>query len=95
MICVGSTTTITSPSTARPSITFTEDVAGRFLAYHWNVLRVGDANDLKSIEEALAVFRKTKDRPTLIVLDSHIGYGFTRTKLDTSAAHGEPLAKTK
>ena len=73
-------------------ITFTEDVAGRFLAYHWNVLRVGDANDLKSIEEALAVFRKTKDRPTLIVLDSHIGYGSPH-KVDTSAAHGEPLGE--
>ena len=57
------------------SITFTEDVAARFLAYGWNVLRVGDANDLESIEDALAIFRKTKGRPTLIILDSHIGYG--------------------
>src|SRR6202166_2605834 len=73
-------------------ITFTEDVAARFLAYHWKVLRVGDANDLESIEEALAVFRKTKDRPTLIILDSHIGYGSPH-KVDTSAAHGEPLGE--
>jgi transketolase len=73
-------------------ITFTEDVAARFLAYHWNVLRVGDANDLESIEEALAVFRKTKDRPTLIILDSHIGYGSPH-KVDTAAAHGEPLGE--
>jgi transketolase len=73
-------------------ITFTEDVAARFLAYHWNVVRVGDANDLESIEEALAVFRKTKDRPTLIILDSHIGYGSPH-KVDTSAAHGEPLGE--
>jgi transketolase len=73
-------------------ITFTEDVAPRFLAYHWNVLRVGDANDLESIAEALAVFRKTKDRPTLIILDSHIGYGSPH-KVDTSAAHGEPLGE--
>jgi transketolase len=73
-------------------ITFTEDVAARFLAYHWNVLRVGDANDLESIEEALAVFRKIKDRPTLIILDSHIGYGSPH-KVDTSAAHGEPLGE--
>ncbi len=73
-------------------ITFTEDVAARFLAYHWNVLRVGDANDLQSIEDALAVFRKTKDRPTLIILDSHIGYGSPH-KVDTSAAHGEPLGE--
>jgi transketolase len=73
-------------------ITFTEDVAARFLAYHWNVLRVGDANDLESIAEALAVFRKTKERPTLIVLDRHIGYGSPH-KVDTSAAHGEPLGE--
>ncbi|MDE2372693.1 MAG: transketolase, partial [Hyphomicrobiales bacterium] len=70
-------------------ITFTEDVATRFLAYQWNVLRVGDANDLQRIEDALAVFRKTKDRPTLIILDSHIGYGAPH-KVDTAAAHGEP-----
>jgi transketolase len=73
-------------------ITFTEDVAARFLAYHWNVLWVGDANDLESIEQALAVFRKTKDRPTLIILDSHIGFGSPH-KVDTSAAHGEPLGE--
>ncbi len=71
-------------------ITFTEDVATRFLAYQWNVLRVGEANDLQRIEDALAVFRKTKDRPTLIILDSHIGYGAPH-KVDTAAAHGEPL----
>jgi transketolase len=73
-------------------ITFTEDVAGRFLAYRWNVLRVGDANDLARIEDALAVFRDTKGRPTLIILDSHIGYGSPH-KIDTAAAHGEPLGE--
>jgi len=72
------------------SITFTEDVAARFLAYGWNVLRVGDANDIDRIERALDVFRHTKGRPTFIVLDSHIGYGSPH-KQDTSAAHGEPL----
>jgi transketolase len=71
-------------------ITFTEDVAARFLAYGWNVLRVGDANDIDRIEQALTVFRKTKGRPTFIVLDSHIGYG-SPGKQDTAAAHGEPL----
>jgi transketolase len=71
-------------------ITFTEDVEARFLAYGWNVLRVGDANDLERIEHALDIFRKTKDRPTFIVLDSHIGYGAPH-KQDTAAAHGEPL----
>ena len=73
-------------------ITFTEDVAARFLGYHWNVLRVGDANDIERIEDALAVFRKTKGRPTLIILDSHIGYGSPH-KIDTAAAHGEPLGE--
>jgi len=72
------------------SITFTEDVAARFLAYGWNVLRVGDANDIDRIEHALGVFRKTKGRPTFIVLDSHIGYGSPH-KQDTPEAHGEPL----
>jgi transketolase len=71
-------------------ITFTEDVEARFLAYGWNVLRVGDANDIERIEHALDIFRKTKERPTFIVLDSHIGYGSPH-KQDTSAAHGEPL----
>jgi transketolase len=56
-------------------ITFTEDVAARFLSYGWNVLRMGDANDIDRIEQALDVFRNTNGRPTFIVLDSHIGYG--------------------
>jgi transketolase len=73
-------------------ITFTEDVAARFLGYRWNVLRVGDANDLPRIEDALAIFRKTQGRPTLIILDSHIGYGSPH-KIDTAAAHGEPLGE--
>jgi transketolase len=73
-------------------IAFTEDVEARFLAYGWNVLRVGDANDIERIEHAFDVFSKTKDRPTFIVLDSHIGYGAPH-KQDTSAAHGEPLGE--
>jgi transketolase len=71
-------------------ITFTEDIEARFIGYGWNVLRVGDANDIDRIEHALGVFRKEKGRPTFIVLDSHIGYGSPH-KQDTSAAHGEPL----
>jgi transketolase len=71
-------------------ITFTEDVACRFMAYGWNVMRVGDANDTGRIEDALSVFRKTKGRPTFIILDSHIGYG-SPNKQDTAEAHGEPL----
>jgi transketolase len=73
-------------------ITFTEDVTTRFLGYGWNVLRVGDANDLDRIERAFHVFRETKGRPTIIVLDSHIGYGSPH-KQDTAAAHGEPLGE--
>jgi transketolase len=73
-------------------LAFSEDVAARFLAYRWNVLRVGDANDLERIEDALEVFRTTKGRPTLIILDSHIGYGSPH-KVDTAAAHGEPLGE--
>ena len=72
------------------NITFTEDIASRFQAYGWNVLRVGDANDLDRIEEALNIFKQTKGRPTFIILDSHIGYGSPH-KQDTAEAHGEPL----
>jgi transketolase len=72
------------------NIAFTEDVAARFLAYGWNVLRVGDANDIDRIERALAIFKQTKGRPTFIVLDSHIGYG-SPNRQDTAEAHGEPL----
>lgn len=71
-------------------ITFTEDVAARFLSYGWNVLRVGDANDIERIQRALEVFRLTKGRPTFIILDSHIGYG-SPNRQDTAEAHGEPL----
>ena len=73
-------------------IAFTEDVEARFLAYGWNVLRVGDANDIERIEHAIDIFRKTQERPTFIVLDSHIGYGSPH-KQDTAAAHGAPLGE--
>jgi transketolase len=73
-------------------LAFTEDVAARFMGYQWNVVRVGDANDIERIEDALKTFRKTRDRPTLIILDSHIGYG-SPNKVDTAAAHGEPLGE--
>ncbi len=74
------------------TIAFTEDVATRFLGYGWNVLRVGDANDTGRIEHALRTFRETKGRPTVVILDSHIGYGSPH-KHDTAAAHGEPLGE--
>src|ERR1700731_3699946 len=73
-------------------VAFTEDVATRFLGYGWNFLRVGDANDTNRIEDAIEIFRKTKGRPTFIVLDSHIGYGSPH-KQDTAEAHGEPLGE--
>ncbi len=73
-------------------ITFTEDIAARFLGYGWNVLRVGDANDIDRIQHALDIFHKTRERPTFIILDSHIGYGSPH-KQDTAAAHGEPLGE--
>ena len=72
------------------ALTFTEDVATRFIGYGWNVTRVGDANDLEMLARAFRTFQNTKDRPTLIIVDSHIGYGAPH-KQDTSGAHGEPL----
>jgi transketolase len=71
---------------------FSEDVATRFIAYGWNVTRVGDANDLDMLDRAFRTFRATVDRPTLIIVDSHIAYG-SPNKQDTSAAHGEPLGE--
>lgn len=71
---------------------FSEDVATRFIAYGWNVTRVGDANDLAMLERAFQLFERTNDRPTLIIVDSHIAYG-SPNKQDTHAAHGEPLGE--
>jgi transketolase len=74
------------------SWSFSEDVATRFIGYGWNVTRVADANDLEMLGRAFEVFEKTTDRPTLIIVDSHIGYGSPH-KQDTNAAHGEPLGE--
>ncbi len=71
---------------------FSEDVITRFIGYGWNVTRVHDANDLEMLARAFRVFQNTKDRPTLIVVDSHIGYGSPH-KQDSNAAHGEPLGE--
>jgi transketolase len=71
---------------------FSEDVATRFVGYGWNVTRVVDANDLEMLARAFEVFKHTSDRPTLIIVDSHIGYGSPH-KQDTNAAHGEPLGE--
>jgi len=74
------------------ALAFSEDVMTRFTGYGWNVTRVGDANDLEMLDRALQGFHATSDRPTLIVVDSHIAYG-APNKQDTSAAHGEPLGE--
>ena len=72
------------------SFAFSEDVATRFMGYGWNVLRIGDANDLEMLERALTTFKREPDRPTLIIVDSHIGWG-APTKQGSHSAHGEPL----
>ena len=72
-------------------LAFTEDIAARFMGYGWNVTRVGDANDLNMLRRALDTFLKS-DRPTFIIVDSHIAYGAPH-KQDTEAAHGEPLGE--
>ncbi len=71
---------------------FSEDVATRFLGYGWNVLRVGDANDQETLRRGLMTFKDTVDRPTLMIVDSHIAYG-APNKQDTHSAHGEPLGQ--
>jgi transketolase len=71
---------------------FSEDVATRFVGYGWNVTRVSDANDLEMIARAFETFQKTSDRPTLVILDSHIGYGSPH-KQDSNSSHGEPLGE--
>jgi transketolase len=76
----------------RTEITYDDDVAARFIGYGWNVTRVGDANDLVLLDRAFETFRGTDDRPTLIIVDSHIGYGSPH-KVDTAEAHGEPLGE--
>src|SRR5205807_831779 len=73
-------------------LAFSEDVATRFMGYHWNVQRVSDANDLGLLDVALRTALKEETRPTLIIVDSHIAWG-APTKHDTKEAHGEPLGE--
>lgn len=73
-------------------LVFSEDVAAKFLGLGWNVTRVSDANDLELLDRAFRVFKETDDRPTLIIVESHIAWGAPK-KQDTSAAHGEPLGE--
>src|SRR5690348_8923166 len=76
----------------KTALAFTEDIAARFMGYGWNVTRVGDANDLDLLSRALESFHNTSDRPTFIIVDSHIAYGAPH-KQDTREAHGEPLGE--
>jgi transketolase len=76
----------------KTKLAFSEDIASRFMGYGWNVTRVGDANDLELLTRALNVFHQTQDRPTFIIVDSHIAYGAPK-KQDTKEAHGEPLGE--
>jgi transketolase len=73
-------------------LAYDDDVAARFMGYGWNVTRVGDANDTDLIATAFEEFKGEEGRPTLVIVDSHIGYGSPH-KVDTSAAHGEPLGE--
>ena len=74
------------------ALAYSDDVAARFMGYGWNVNRVGDANDLGLLERAFDQFRQEEGQPTLIIVDSHIGWG-SPNKQDTAAAHGEPLGE--
>ena len=74
------------------ALAFSDDVATRFIGHGWNVTRVGDANDLEMLARAFRTFQATRDRPTLIIVDTHIAYG-APNKQDTSGAHGEPLGE--
>ncbi len=74
----------------KTDLAFSEDVPARFMAYGWNVMRVTDANDLGLLNRAFKAFLNEPERPTLIIVDSHIGFGAPH-KQDTHSAHGEPL----
>jgi len=76
------------------SWSFSEDMMTRFVGYGWNVTRVSDANDLLQLSRAYKTFLNTTDKPTLIVVDSHIGYGSPH-KQDSYEAHGEPLGEAE
>jgi transketolase len=76
----------------RTGITYDDDVAARFIGYGWNVTRVGDANDRELLTRAYERFHSDEERPTLIVVDSHIGYGAPHLQ-DTAKVHGDPLGE--
>ena len=72
------------------NLTFSDDTGKRFEAYHWHVQRIDDANDLDALDQAIVAAKAVTDRPSLIVVRSHIGYG-SPNKHDTAEAHGSPL----
>jgi len=74
------------------NIAFTEDVAKRYEAYHWHVQTVPEPNDLSAIDRAIGIAKSVLDKPSLIVCQTHIGYG-SPNKQDTAKAHGSPLGK--
>jgi transketolase len=76
----------------RTELAYGDDVPLRFEGYGWNIVRVEDANDLDRIGAGFEEFRAEEGRPTLIVVDSHIGWGSPH-KVDTPEAHGEPLGE--
>jgi transketolase len=76
----------------RTELTYEDDVAARFAGYGWNVTRVGDANDLELLARGFQAFRNESERPTLIIVDSHIGWG-SPNLVDTAQVHGEPLGE--
>jgi transketolase len=76
----------------KTSLTYSDDAAQRFAAYGWQVLHIGDVNDLAAIDAAVAAARADTARPTLIITRTHIGYG-SPNRQDTAKAHGEPLGK--
>jgi transketolase len=76
----------------KTDLAFSENVAERFNGYGWDVTHVHDANDLGALSNAYSHALGVQDRPTLIILDSHIGYG-APNRQDTKEAHGEALGE--
>ena len=77
---------------AGTNITFTEDREKRFQAFGWHTINLPDGNDLQAIEDALKEARQVKDRPSIILIRTHLGYG-SPNKQDTYEAHGSPLGE--
>ena len=76
----------------KTELTFSDDTARRFEGYGWHLDRVADGNDLGALDAALAAARRASDRPSLVIVRTHIGYGSPH-KQDTASAHGAPLGE--